>query len=309
MALLSLLLRPSPPPSTIEIATGVHMPLLFQGITKDHGVWLSLGGRGIDTAFLYGDEQQAEVGRAMAESIESGVPREEIFLLTKVNCCPTRRCSSFCKEPPFANSADAMAVHNATAQLEHSLHLLQQPYADAVLMHFPCADFRDTLDMWRQLEAVKARGWARAIGVSNFNASLLARLLKEARVKPALVQNAFSVAGHPPTHLGRAGPCEEGSPLYGSDDETLRFCRRRRIAFSAYSPLGGISKVEVLSQPAVVSAAAAHGKSPAQVALRWLTQQRIAAVTTSSSPRHAMEALEALGRGSYIRLYRCDKWR
>ncbi len=69
-------------------------------------------------------------------------------------------------------------------------------------------------------------------------------------------------------------------------------CRRHGIAFSAYSPLGSISKVSVLSQPSVATAAAAHGKSRAQVALKWLTQQQIAAVTSTSRPKHAMEALD-----------------
>lgn len=76
-----------------------------------------------------------------------------------------------------------------------------------------------------------------AVGVSNFNASLLRRLLRVARVKPAVVQNAFSVAGHPPAHEGAASPCQEGAPLYGSDMETLALCRKKKIAFSAYSPL------------------------------------------------------------------------
>ena len=222
------------PADTIEIARGVRMPLILNGITKDHGVWLALGGRGIDTAFLYGDEQQKQVGTAIAES---GVPRDEIFLLTKVNCCPTARCGAFCREPPFPNSARPIAVHNATEMLEHSLSMLGQRYADLVLMHFPCDDFRDTVDTWEQLEAAHARGQARAIGVSNFNATLLKRLLRVVRVKPALVQNAFSVAGHPPAHLGAAGLCREGDPLYGSDDATLRVCREHKIAFSAYSPL------------------------------------------------------------------------
>lgn len=276
----------------IEIAKGVQMPLVFNGISEDHGVWLALGGRGIDTSFLYGDEQQEQVGRAIAES---GVAREEIFLITKVACCPTPRCSSFCKDPPFPNNASAMAVHNATEQLEHSLAVLQQPYADLVLMHFPCSDFRDTLAMWEDLIAARDRGWTRAIGVSNFNKTLLKRLLKASKVKPAVVQNAFSVAGHPPSHLGAAGPCEEGAPLYGSDLETFDYCRRQRIAFSAYSPLGGISKVDVLTQPAVQQAAQAHGKSAAQIALKYLVQQKIAAVTATTKPKHMMQALDLHG--------------
>lgn len=285
----SLWLRRTSDVTDIQIAPGVRMPLILNGITKDHGIWLALGGRGIDSAFLYGDEHQKQVGAAIAES---GVPREEIFLVTKVNCCPTMRCSTFCRIPPFNNSAGPMAVHNASEMLLHSLSTLKQSYADLVLLHFPCTDFRDTLSMWEELIEARQRGWTRAIGVSNFNASLLQKLLKASKVKPAVVQNAFSVAGHPPTHLGTKGPCEEGSPLYGSDDATLALCRRKKIAFSAYSPLGSIAKVGVISQPSVARIADAHGKSRAQVALKWLTQQKIAAVTSTSRPKHVMEALD-----------------
>lgn len=285
----ALMLRPRHDKHRIEIAKGVHMPLVLNGITDDHGVWLALGGRGIDSGFLYGDEQQRQVGDAIRDS---GVAREDIFLVTKVNCCPTARCSRFCARPPFPNAAPPMAVHNATEMLEHSLKVLGQPYADLVLMHFPCTDFHDTAATWAALEAAHARGWARAIGLSNVNASLLRRLLRVAKVKPAVVQNAFSIAGHPPAHRGAAGPCQEGDPLYGSDDETLSFCRRRGITFSAYSPLGSISKVNVLEQPAVRAAAAAHSKSTAQVALKWLVQQRVAAVTSTSRPKHILEALD-----------------
>ena len=97
--------------------------------------------------------------------------------------------------------------------LEHSLTLLGVDYADLVLLHFPCLAFDDTVEAWRQLEAALAKGWARAIGVSNFNATALSALLKHARTKPAMNQNAFSIAGHPPAHGGTVGPCEEGSPM------------------------------------------------------------------------------------------------
>jgi len=133
---------------------------------------------------------------------------------------------------------------------------------------------------------------ARAIGVSNFNASALKRLLRHARTKPAVVQNALSVAGHPAPHRGEGTACSEGAPLYGSDDATLRFARRHRITFAAYSPLGSISRVDVLGHPVVREVAAAHGKTPAQVALKWLVQQGIAAVTNTARPKHAAEALD-----------------
>ena len=278
----------------VEIAasasTHVRMPLLFNGISRDHSVWLSSGGRGIDTAFLYGDEQQRDVGLAIQES---HVPRDELFVITKINCCPTDRCSSFCAKPPFHTDA-LHAVRNGSAMLAHSLALLNLRYADLVLLHFPCSDFNQTLRMYRALEAAHDQGRARAIGVSNFNASALQMLLAHARIRPALNQNAFSVAGHPPSHRGEAAPCLEGAPLYGSDDATLAYCRGEGIAFAAYSPLGHISKVGVLDHPTVRKIAAKHAREPAQIALRWLTQQGIAAVTATSRSDHAHQAIESL---------------
>jgi len=197
----------------VKIADGVWMPLLACGITKDHSVWLAAGGRHIDTGFLYGDAEQTEVGRAIKAS---GLPRRRVFVTTKVMCCPTDRCESFCNEPPNAVGASLV---NQTTQLEHSLKILGLDYVDLALLHFPCRSWEGTLRAYAALEAAKARGLTRAIGISNFNASALERLLATG-AKPAVLQNAYSVAGHPAAHDGAPNFCREGSNLYGSNDET-----------------------------------------------------------------------------------------
>ena len=86
-------------------------------------------------------------------------------------------------------------------------------------------------------------------------------------------QCGFSIAGH-------------SRPDAGRDFETLAECKRRNITYSAYSPLGGLSKIPVLSNPTVKAVAAAHNKSTAQVALRWVTQQEVTAVTASDNVDH-----------------------
>ena len=63
-------------------------------------------------------------------------------------------------------------------------------------------------------------------------------------------------------------------------------CKEKGITYSAYSPLGGLSGVDVLSNPTVKSIGAKHGKSSAQVALRWVTQQGVVAVTASTKASH-----------------------
>ena len=269
-----------------KIAPGVFMPLIANGISRNHSMWLASGGRHIDTAFWYGDVQQAAVGDAIAAS---GIPRADLFITTKVACCPTERCSSFCDAPPNPVGA---STANVTEQLEHSLALLRLEQADLVLLHNPCSRPEDTAAAYAALEAAHARGLARAIGVSNLNASALAALLEVATVPPAVNQCALSIAGHPAAHDGVGTTCLEGSRLYGADDATVRFSAQRGVAFAAYSPLGSISKVDVLGHAEVQAVARAKGKTAAQVALRWLVQQGITAVTATSNAEHAAEALD-----------------
>merc|ERR1712005_62629 len=92
-------------------------------------------------------------------------------------------------------------------------------------MHWPCANPHDTLAAWRMMETAVAEGKARAIGVSNFNDTLLAGLIKEAKIKPAITQNGYSIGNH-------------WDAVRGSDDDTLEYCTKNGVTFEAYSPLG-----------------------------------------------------------------------
>merc|ERR1712187_875758 len=80
--------------------------------------------------------------------------------------------------------------------------------------------------------------------------------------------------------------------MFGRDFETLAKCKERNITFSAYSPLGGLSGVDVIGNPTVKSIGQRHGKSSAQVALRWLTQQGVVVVTASDKVSHLKTDLE-----------------
>ena len=87
LLLIALLPHTVAPPAqrqaTIEIAPGVFMPLINLG-RGNHSAWLRVGGRGVDTAYDYGDGHQREIGAAIRRS---GIPRSEIFVTTKVPCC------------------------------------------------------------------------------------------------------------------------------------------------------------------------------------------------------------------------------
>jgi diketogulonate reductase-like aldo/keto reductase len=125
-----------------------------------------------------------------------------------------------------------------------------------------------------------------APGLSNFDAAQLDELLAmDLVVKPALVQNGYSVTarGHP--QVGFWG---------GRDEHTFRYCVDHGITFQAYSPLGlwtlGGSEA-VLDNPTVVAIARRHKKTAAQVAIRWLVQQGIAVVTATTSAAHVASDL------------------
>merc|ERR1712048_38260 len=83
----------------------------------------------------------------------------------------------------------------------------------------------------------------------------------------------FSIGNHDSEALGRSF-------------QTLEHCKKVGITYEAYSPLGGLSGVDVLSDPTVKAVAQAHNKSTAQVALRWISQKGAIAVTASGKASH-----------------------
>lgn len=146
---------------------GVEMPMLGFGTFMTTGEEceksvrdaIAAGYRLIDTAEAYGNEEY--VGNAIAAS---GVPREELFIATKVNF------SSY---------------ENAREAVERSLKKLKAEYLDLVLLHWP---FGNVYAAWRDLEALYEEGKVRAIGVSNFEPDRLIDLISFNKVKPALNQ-------------------------------------------------------------------------------------------------------------------------
>jgi len=263
------------PPNTIEIAPGVFMPYAnLGGVTSrpsNYTEWLKLGGRGLDTALTYGDNVQTKVAEALRTT---SVPRSEIFLTTKVPCCPSfaRWCTP--KYPEF-NGSIAADVNRDVAILGK---------VDLILLHWPCDTYEETVKAYKGLETALASGVTRAIGVSNFNATLLKRMLSDpgVSVKPSVNQCGHSVGAHNSSH----------NPRFGGDDGTVKFCADNGISYSAYSPLGGLSGLDIYKNPRVVAIGKAHNKSPAQVALRWLVQQNITVVTAANKESYEAEDMD-----------------
>jgi len=128
-------------------------------------------------------------------------------------------------------------------------------------------------NVWKAFEQLLADGRVKSIGVSNFGAEQLTRLLDEASVVPALNQ----VELHP----------------YFPQDELRAFHARHGIATEAWSPLG--QGKELLAEPVLAQIAEKHGRTVAQVVLRWHLQSGIVAIPKSVTPSRIKENLDVAG--------------
>ena len=266
-------------PTRVEIAPSVWMPRLTMNAYPNSSSWLSAGGRGRDCALDYGDERQQEMGRAIASS---RLPRSELFVTTKVPCCPKGPFGA--SGWPFLPVDNCTAARNTTEDVEHDLETIGVGYVDLLLLHFSCDRFEDTLRTWRALEAAALSGKARAIGVSNFNRTDIEQLVAAARIPPAVNQAGFAIGSPQNATLGR-------------DWATIRRCRELNVTYEAYAPFGErhatapTSRVDVLSDPTVKRVAARNNVSSALVALRWILQHDMTVVTSGANPEHQREDL------------------
>ncbi len=207
---------------------------------------LGLGYRHIDTAWKYGSEKGVGAGiRA------SGVPRSEIFLVTKVS-------HEYLRADAFARSVD------------ESLKNLQVDYVDMLHVHWPSIDQVPLKETMGALARAKRDGLTRHIGVANFNIALLEEALAVCPEPLATLQAEY----HP----------------YLDQSKVLDYCRRHQLIFTAYCPL---ARGQMFKDPVLIAIAQAHGKTIAQVALRWLVQQgNIVPLPRSSNPQRIAQNLD-----------------
>ncbi|MFF4048161.1 aldo/keto reductase [Streptomyces chartreusis] len=238
----------------IILNNGVEMPQLGFGVwqvpddeaTRAVGTALEAGYRSIDTAAIYGNE--AGTGRAIAAS---GVPREDIFVTTKLW------------------NGD-QGYDSTLRAFDASLEKLGLEYVDLYLIHWPAPSRDKYVDTYKAFEKLHADGRIRAIGVSNFLPEHLERLFGETSVVPAV--NQIELHPHLQQHASRALHAERG------------------IATEAWSPLG--SGKGLLEVPAIVAIAQKHGRTPAQVVLRWHLQIGNVVIPKSVTPSRIKENIE-----------------
>lgn len=263
----------APPQSYVTLSTGAKMPAIGLGCWSGNTVeeresalpWLlsalKIGYRHLDTAYDYGTE--GVVGKAVRAS---GIPREEIFVTTKLH-----------------------NIHHRMAQdgYQKSLANAGFDYYDLWLMHFPFAhvnnnekidprypgpngepDGGDFImddgvtfnETWADMEKVYEAGKVKAIGVSNFSVQNLKKLLETAKIVPVVNQ----IEMHP----------------HQAQPELLEFCKQHNITLTAYSPTG---YAQVATDPTVAQLAEKYKVSPAQISLAWHVARGTSAVPKSSN--------------------------
>ena len=254
--------------------------------------FLAAGGRRIDGADSYFN--QKSVGQAMRES---GVPRSEIFLTTKVG--PT----------------DPLGYNDTMEQWRTIKTKMQIEYADLILIHWPtgagvnipskdplCQIKAPTYDeracrisTWRALVEIFKAGGAKAIGVSNFNSTHIQELADAGLPLPALNQCPFN-------------------PYRGSSQmDTVKWCQAHNITFNGYSPLGipdlavdapkssslilhkypSPMRPSILQEPALQAMAKKYNRSEAVVLQNWAWSYGIPTNARSNDPEHMRENLNA----------------
>ncbi len=156
-------------------------------------------------------------------------------------------------------------------QAEETLRDLRTGYVDLFLIHWP-NEATPLAETFRGLRRVLGEGKARSIGVSNFSVSLLEEAERVAQAPISVNQIKY----HP-----------------GAEQrDVLRWCQDHGVSVTAYSPLG---KGRALQDSALTGIARRHGKTPAQVALRWLVQKGMVVIPKASSKAHLEENMDVFG--------------
>ncbi|MFC4395268.1 aldo/keto reductase [Arthrobacter sedimenti] len=246
----------------LKLNNGVTMPALGLGVfqsppeetTAAVQTALEVGYRHIDTAAAYGNER--EVGEGIRRS---ALPRGDVFIETKVW---------------VSDYGYEQALH----AWDKAVGKLGVDQLDLLILHQPAPDrFEKTIAAYKALETLLKDGRVRAIGVSNFMPHHLQQLLAETDVVPAVNQ----IELHPYFQ----------QPAVQTIDED------HRILTQAWSPIGGITfypgwgenRKNVMRDPVIAGVAQSHGKTPAQVMLRWHLQQGRSAIPKSTNPSRIAE--------------------
>ncbi|KAG0229425.1 NAD(P)H-dependent D-xylose reductase (XR) [Actinomortierella wolfii] len=270
---------------SLTLASGSKMPLLGMGVWKvpkditADTVYnaIKAGYRLIDGACDYGNEVQVGQGikRAIAEGL---IKREELFVTSKL-----------------WNTYHAK--EHVPMACRRTLDDLGLDYIDLYLIHFPISlkyvpfeeryppewgNFEvDPVPMhetWAAMEELVHKGWVKNIGVSNFTALLLMDVFSYCKIRPAVLH----IEIHP----------------YLNNNKMIEYAQKEGLAVQAYSSFGPLSYLEIgvntgikplFEVELLQNIGQKHGKTPAQVILRWLVQKKVAVIPKSNNPKRVVE--------------------
>ena len=222
----------------MKLNNGLEIPQIgvgtwtLRGETARQNVCLALraGFRHVDTAQMY--ENESEVGQGIAES---GLPRQEIFVTTKIS--------------PGIMRNGSEAVRQS---IDESLAKLNTGYIDLLLIHWPVKDC--VKHTWQVMEDYVRQDRVRSIGVSNFNRHHLEDLLSYADIRPVINQI-------------------EVHPLM-TQEENIAYNHELGIQVEAWGPFGQ-GDIDVVGHPVLQSLAQKYQKTASQIVLRWIVQRNL----------------------------------
>jgi len=223
--------------------------------------FLLLGGRLLDDAQLYNNHR--EVGQGVREAVSLGVPREEVFMTTKI-------------------WPDDFGFEQATAWVDSMLGELGLEYVDLVLLHaakvddaLPCGSGKQCRqETWLALQRAQKKGKIKHLGVSNFGARQMQELI-DLGGSPIEVNQFEYHPWVPKIHR-----------------ETAEWCHQHGIVVTAYGSMGSARLAgQMMSIGALQQIGAQYGKTPGQVLLRWAVQNNVTVIPGTSNPKHQAENL------------------
>ncbi|KAF5874583.1 putative aldehyde reductase 1 protein [Botrytis fragariae] len=228
----------------LKLNDGTEIPMLGYGLGTAH--YKSNSDGQVDSKIVKTAVMAINAGYYHLDGAqESGVPREKFFITTKIT---------------------GTQVVDTQATFEESLKKLQLDYVDLYLIHAPyfAKTPQDLQKKWAEMEAIHASGKAKSIGVSNFLQKDIETILETAKIIPSINQIEY----HP----------------YLQHGSLIPFLREKDIAIAAYSPLTAAVKASPGPLDDTYSALAKkYGVTPGEIALRWVIDQGIVALTTSGN--------------------------
>lgn len=243
--------------------------MVLQYVTLHNGVTIPQLGFG---TYLIPNEQVAD---AIKHALDAGYRHIDTaqYYKNESGIGEALKASGINREDLFITTKVWNSHHGYEQTLEafeESLERLKLDYIDLYLVHWPCPKFDKYVETYKALETLYKEGKVRAIGVCNFDIEHLERLFAECEIKPMINQ----VECHP----------------YFQQKEMKRFCREHQIQFESWSPL--YRGEEVLEEPIIKELAKKHGKTPAQIILRWHLQEGSIVIPKSVNPERIRKNID-----------------